>query len=183
MCESAWAYPGLSISLLYLFCPQASAEEISGKVMLVFQVSMKSFSETGAHSDIVSLCPHSLNMKVILVSSWGKLPDEAEEKKASWELQIGMGNYYKSYLGQKERRHESDDGKVTLQRFTEKNGEKNEERDRKYMNILVKGKCVDVWLGLEWSGGMRKIWALSPQEAEFEITVWGDSQYNDTRLH
>lgn len=60
-----------------------------------------------------------------------------------------MGNYYKSYLGQKERRHESDDGKVTLQRFTEKNGEKNEERDRKYMNILVKGKCVDVWLGLE----------------------------------
>ena len=41
----------------------------------------------------------------------------------------------------------------------------------KYMNSLVKGKCVAVLLGLESQGGRWESWALTAEEAGFEIRV------------
>ena len=61
--------------------------------------------------------------------------------------------------------------------------ETNEERDRKVYEYIVKWKCLDVFLGLEPSRGAWEFWVLSQEEAEFEITVWGDSHKDDLRLY
>lgn len=80
MCESVRTYPSLSISLLYLLCPQISAEDIPGKIKLGLVVSRKHLLESRVPSGIVSLFPHPCVRGLYLVSPRGKLPEKVEEK-------------------------------------------------------------------------------------------------------
>lgn len=80
VCESVWTYSALSIPLLYLFCPQVSAEGTPGKLILGLEVSRKPLLETRASSGIVSLFPHLFSHGVIFSQSMKKVAREGRRK-------------------------------------------------------------------------------------------------------